>query len=303
MLLAPWIWISHLRTSTKRLSNFKLGRDFKGKLTLSGKDFQSIIDNPGREFQMKFTLQVRIFKGNLTLQVRMSKGNLTLQLRNFRGYSTCQVRISKGNSTLQVRNFRGNSRIWLDPFTNSIQKVRLINTNYMKPWVARSKLAQQSRAEQYSTHFHTLVHNMESFNPSGVTTYTVERGMNGNKELEIAADFAMTLGEIHVHYFYHCSQTTSQLLWKEKGAYHRSEFREDRQPSAKKGPLVPFGSKLQVVFVYEGDCWHLLKLSPRGSQAASGLARPKKEREARARAAHFLHQQSLVFERVPLSAS
>ena len=92
---------------------------------------------------------------------------------------------------------------------------------------------------------------MESFNPRGETAYTV-RGLNGNKVLEIDSVFAMTLGEIHthVHYLDHCSQTTSHLLWgDENGAYHRSELREDGMPYSKTGPLVPFGSTLQVVLL------------------------------------------------------
>ena len=95
------------------------------------------------------------------------------------------------------------------------------------------------------------------FNPRGETAYIVKRYLTNNTELEIAAGFAMSLGEIHVHYFYHCSQTKSQLLWEENGTYHRSEFREDGQPSAKTGPLVPFGTTLNVVLlccVDEGDC-------------------------------------------------
>ena len=91
---------------------------------------------------------------------------------------------------------------------------------------------------------------MESFNPRGETAYTV-RGLNGNKVLEIASDFAMSLGEIHthVHYLDHCSQTTSRLLWDENGAYHRSELREDGMPYSKTGPLVPFGSRVQVILL------------------------------------------------------
>ena len=91
---------------------------------------------------------------------------------------------------------------------------------------------------------------METFNPRGETAYTV-RGLNGNTVLEIAADFAMTLGEIHthVHYLDHCSQTTSQLLWDENGAYYRSELRKDGMPYSKTGPLVPFGSTVQVILL------------------------------------------------------
>ena len=127
-----------------------------------------------------------------------------------------------------------------------------VATNYMKPWVILGSPQQvgSTIVEQYSIQFHTLLHSMESFNPRGETAYTV-RGLNGNKVLEIASDFAMTLGEIHthVHYLDHCSQTTSPLFWDENGAYHRSELRDDEMPNSKTGPLVPFGSTVQVVLL------------------------------------------------------
>ena len=84
--------------------------------------------------------------------------------------------------------------------------------------------------------------------------YTIKSALTQNTELEIAADFAMSLGEIHIRYNYHCSQTNSQLLWDENGGIFRSKLRKDGMPSAETGPLVPFGTTLLVVLLFEEDC-------------------------------------------------
>ena len=113
---------------------------------------------------------------------------------------------------------------------------------------------------------------MESFNPRGETAYTV-RGLSGNKVLEIASDFAMTLGEIHthVHYLDHISQTTSRLFWDENGEYHRSELRDDGMPNSKTGPLVPFGSTVQVILQATADsCWSCRLLVECGGAIVNG---------------------------------
>ena len=92
------------------------------------------------------------------------------------------------------------------------------------------------------------------FNPLGEIAYTIKNALTKNTELEIAADFAMSLGEIHIRYNYHCSQTNSQLLWDANGGIYRSKRRRDGMPSAGTGPLVPFGTTLLVVLLFEEDC-------------------------------------------------
>ena len=85
--------------------------------------------------------------------------------------------------------------------------------------------------------------------------YTIKNASTQNTELEIATDFTMSLGEIHICYNYHCSQTNSQLLWDENGGIYRSShLRRDGMPSAETGPLVPFGTTLLVVLLFEEDC-------------------------------------------------
>ena len=84
--------------------------------------------------------------------------------------------------------------------------------------------------------------------------YTIKNASTQNTELEIATDFTMSLGEIHICYNYHCSQTNSQLLWDENGGIYRSKLRRDGMPSAGTGPLVPFGTTLLVVLLFEEDC-------------------------------------------------
>ena len=62
-----------------------------------------------------------------------------------------------------------------------------VATNYMKPWVIVGSPQQvgSTIVEQYSIQFHTLLHSMESFNPSGLTTYTEVRASDVNELHEL----------------------------------------------------------------------------------------------------------------------
>ena len=75
------------------------------------------------------------------------------------------------------------------------------------------------------------------FNPLREIAYAIKNALTKNTEFEIAADFTMSLGEIHICYNYHCSQTNSQLLWDENGGIYWSKLRKDGMPSAETGPF------------------------------------------------------------------
>ena len=72
--------------------------------------------------------------------------------------------------------------------------------------------------------------------------------MTGNVELERDVDFALTLGQIHLHFVDEFPDKRSKLLWTDKdGNMHVSECRADHQPCVKNTPVVSLGSTLQVV--------------------------------------------------------